>query len=582
MPPNPNIRYQPDEVPPHALSLGLAFQVSMLTFASVMLVPTMVLRASGQSESYVPWAVFASMLVCGLTTILQTRQIGRFGAGHVFIMGCSGLFIAVGVIALARGGPALLGTLVVVSSLLHLALSTRLSRLRRIGTPVVTGTVMVLLPVTIVPIVFRLSGDLPEGAPAIAAPACWAATLGTLVALTLRASSTWRQWSPLLGIGAGCVVASLFGLYDVERIREAAWFGLPSFAWQGLDLSFDASFWLLLPAFAFVTLIGSIKQIGDGIAIQRIAWRNPRTVDFRKVQGTVAGSGLSTLLAGLTGTMPNSPLPTSLAFAEITGVNARRVGVYIGIIFIALAFLPKVTALVLAIPSPVIAGHLMLLISLMFVQGIRLIVQDGIDFRSSVIVGIAFWIGMGFENKAIFAEQLGENMGQLLGNGMLTGGLVVIALTLVMEWTGSRHRRIQTALEVAAVPQIDDFLSDLAKRMGWNAESTERLRSVGEETLLSLIHPETEPEEAGAEASELAPRRLLVTARDARGSAELEFVASSGEENLEDQLLLLEDWTDEPNEREISLRLLRHYASSVRHQQYHETDIVTVRVDATG
>ncbi|MCE2392282.1 MAG: hypothetical protein J4G09_12505 [Proteobacteria bacterium] len=73
-----------------------------------------------------------------------------------------------------------------------------------------------------------------------------------------------------------------------------------------------------------------------------------------------------------------------------------------------------------------------------------------------------------------------------------------------------------------------------------------------------------------------------MTARDARGSAELEFVASSGEENLEDQLLLLEDWTDEPNEREISLRLLRLYASSVRHQQYHETDIVTVRVDATG
>ena len=72
----------------------------------------------------------------------------------------------------------------------------------------------------------------------------------------------------------------------------------------------------------------------------------------------------------------------------------------------------------------------------------------------------------------------------------------------------------------------------------------------------------------------------MVIARGDERQAELEFIASAGEENLEDLMVLLsKHQPDDPVEHEVSLRLLRHYASSVRHQQYHDTDIVTVRVD---
>ena len=73
-------------------------------------------------------------------------------------------------------------------------------------------------------------------------------------------------------------------------------------------------------------------------------------------------------------------------------------------------------------------------------------------------------------------------------------------------------------------------------------------------------------------------QRLIVTARSDGGAAELEFVAASGEENLEDQLAYLGEMPDIPDAREISFRLLRHYASSVRHQKYHGVDVITVRV----
>ena len=85
---------------------------------------------------------------------------------------------------------------------------------------------------------------------------------------------------------------------------------------------------------------------------------------------------------------------------------------------VGLAFLPKVTVALLAIPGPVVAAYVMVLLALLFMQGMKLIVQDGIDYRRSMAAGLAFWIGLGFQNQQIFAGHLGETLGTLLGNGM--------------------------------------------------------------------------------------------------------------------------------------------------------------------
>ena len=475
-----------------------------------------------------------------------------------------------------EGGPGLLATLVAISALFQFALSERLSLLRRIITPTVAGTVIMLIAVTVMPIIFNMLTDVPEGTPRAAAPASAATTLVVIATLALRATGVWRLWMPLIGLVTGCVVASFFGLYDIESVLEAPWIGVPSSGWPGFDLEFGTAFWGLLPAFVFVTLIGATETIGDSIAIQRVAWRKPRAVDFRAVQGAVAADGAGNLLSGLAGTVPNTTYSTSIAITELTGVAARSVGVWIGIVFAAAAFLPKVSALLLAIPSPVAAAYITVLLSLLFVLGMRIVVQAGVDYRKATIAGTAFWIGVGFQNQVIFADYLGEWWGALLGNGMTAGGLAAIALTLFMELTGPRSRRVETALTVEALPEVTGFLREFASRCRWSAGAVQRLCSAGEETLLSLVQPE-----GGAAAG--GKRRLLVIARGNRKAAELEFVAAPGEENLEDRMVLLtERGGGAPAEHEISLRLLRHYASSVYHQQYHDTDIVTVRVEGDG
>jgi len=568
------VRFEPNDKPPAALAAGLGLQFAILAIAGIVLTPAIVVRAAGGSDSYLTWAVFAAAAVSGVSTILQAVRVGRIGAGYVLLMGTSGAFIAVCVAALVKGGPGLLATLVVASSLFQFLLAAKLSLFRRLLTPTVAGTVLMLIAVTVMPLVFGMLRASPEGSSDWSAPISALVTVVVIIVIALKSSGGLRLWAPVIGVVAGSITAAFFGLYDVDRVSEAAWVGLPDGEWPGLDLTFDSQFWSLLPAFVLVTLIGAIETIGDAVAVQRVSWRKPRAVDYRVVQGAVAADGTGNLLSGLAGTVPNTTYSSSVSITELTGVAARRVGVAIGVTFIVMAFLPKVLALVLAVPDAVVAAYVVVLMALLFVVGMKIVVEEASDFRKGLIAGIAFWIGVGFQNSLIFPEYLEGFAGGFLENGMTAGGLTAILLTVFTEVTQARRRRLRTDLALSELPRIREFLGVFGTRHGWQEPMLHRLEAVAEETLLTLL----DDDRAGDGSTK---RALRLTASKQDGRAVLEFVAAAHGENIEDRLAVLDDPSaDRPVERDISLRLLQHYASSVVHHQYHELEIVTVHVNA--
>ena len=572
---NENIRYEPDERPSWLLAGGAGFQAAMIMLAPIVLTVVIVIQIAGQSEGFLSWAIFAALLVSGLTTILQAVRVGRIGSGHVLIMGTSGAFIAVCVTALVTGGPSTMASLVVVSSLFQFLLAARLPLLRRIFTPVVTGTVIMLIAVTVMPLVFDALTQVPEGSASIAAPIAAIATLATVAALVLRASPGWRLWSPLIGIVVGCVVAAPFGLYDAQPVLDAPWVGIPLDGWPGFDLTPGIEFWALLPAFIVVTIVGAIETIGDGVAIQQVSRRKPRATDFRVVQGALNADGVGNLLSGIAGTLPNTTYSSSVPLSGVTGIAARRVGVAIGVIFIILAFFPKVAAVLIAIPGPVAAAYITVLIGVLFVQGMKIVVQDGVDHRTAAVAGLSFWIGAGFQSKVIFPDQLGDGfVGVFLGNGMTAGALAAIIMMLFLDLTSPRRRRLQVGLDIVALPRIDEFLRAFASKHGWKVASADRLASAGEETLAILL-------QGNQDAALSVERRLTVSARMEGRAVEMEFVTALEGENMEDRLAYLSQLPPVPDEREVSFRLLWHYASSVQHQKYHGVDIITVHVGQT-
>ena len=567
-----SVRFQPDEEPGYAVAIGLALQYCVLTLGPIVLTVAIVVRTAAGSELFLSWAACAALMVSGITTMVQARRVGRLGAGYILLMGTSGAFIAVSVTALAEGGPGMLATLVATSALFQFLLASRLSLLRRLITPTVAGTVIMLIAVTVMPLVLDLVEQVPEGAAPAAGPVTALVTLGVTLVIVLRAAGVMRIWGPVIGIVAGCVTAGFFQLFSWEQVAAAPWIGLPTAGWPGFDLNFGPVFWALLPAFIFVTLVGAIETIGDSVAVQRVSWRDDRATDFRAVQGAVAADGLGNLLSGLLATVPNTTYSSSVSIVEITGVAARRVGVYVGVGFCALALLPKLVALILSIPDAIIGAYAIVLISILFVLGMRIVVSDGMDYRKAAIVGVSFWVGSGFQSGGLFTSQMNPFFVEMLGNGMTSGGLTALILSAFVELTASRRKRLVTTFSVDALAEIRTFLESFGARVGWSDEATRRIHHASEEALVSLM---------GDEADESGPtRRLRLSVRSVPGAAELEFLTVAGEGNLEDRLALV---GEQPVEiaagHDLSLRLLRHLAASVRHQKYHDADILTVRVD---
>ena len=349
---------------------------------------------------------------------------------------------------------------------------------------------------------------------------------------------------------------------------------MPANEWPGFALDFGPAFWALLPAFLLVAMIATIRTVTSAVAVQRVSWRRPRAVDFRAVQGAMNVNALVNLLSGLAGTVPNSALTIGVSVTRLTGVAARSVGFAAGAVFVALAFLPKALALALAIPDPVLGAYLAVMMVMLFLVGMKISAQDGIDLRKGLIVGIGFSIGVGFQAGLVFPEQVAAFAGGLFRNAVTAGGIAAILMTLFVELTKPRRDRIETEFDLSVLPEIREFLAAFAARNGWDTAMADRLDATCEETLVTLIRQNEEQRER-------RKRRLRLVAYKEGDGAVLEFVAASGEDNIQDQLSMLGDQADAAlAEREVSLRLLRHFASSVRHRQYHGKDIVTVHVKA--
>lgn len=573
---NDAIRYEPDDPCPPGDALGVGIQCVLLMLPIVVLIAVITVLAAHEDREFLEWTVFAALVVSGLFTVLQSTKIGRLGGGHNLMTVVTPNYIAVSVLALAEGGPPLLATLTVVAGVFYLAFAAWLPLLRRIVTPIVSGTIFMLIAVMVLPVSLDLLGDVPEGSSPASGLATALVTLVVMTALVIRARGKWKLWSMTIGIAAGCLVAIPLGLYDIRHLGDAPWFGLPLGGFPGLDWTPSAGGWALLPLFLIVTLVQAIKQVGDAMLMQQVSRRRQRAIDFRLVQGSITTNGVGMIVAGIAGTPPTAFAATQTAsIIHFTGVAARRVGYFAGLGLMALALFPKVTGLLAAFPRPVMGAFLVLALGMLLVEGIRTIARAGLDPRSAMLVGVALAIGIGLQGQTIISDMLGSPWNLLFGNGMTLGTVVAIGVSAFMEVTSPRRRRLEAKLDLSELPAIDAFLQQVAQEIHWSPGSAQRLRSAGEETLSSLLQTgQEQPESAESP-------RLIIRTRPDDDAIEMEFLAIFQEENLEDRLTYLDEQAEAVDDREMSFRLLRHYASSVNHQKYHGLDIVKVRVEGS-
>ena len=184
------LQYEVDDPCPPHVAIAVGLQGAALVLAPTVLIVAISIRSSGLDDTYLTWGVFAALLINAAITALQAFQVWRFGGGHIVITGPTTVFIGITVAAVSAAGPSTLASLLVVCCVIQVALAWWLPTLRRIVTPVVSGTVMILIAVTVLPIAFDHIQTLPAGTSTGAGPAVAGVTLLVSVIMTLRATGT--------------------------------------------------------------------------------------------------------------------------------------------------------------------------------------------------------------------------------------------------------------------------------------------------------------------------------------------------------------------------------------------------------
>ena len=561
--------YEPEENCPPTLALASAFQIFVPNTISAILLTTVVALASDQGQDYLGWAIFSGLIITGISVILHTFRFWHIGSGRLVVTNFNVPFLAVTALALAMGGPSLLASLVVVSTLLQFLITMRLASFRRLFTPTVSGTVIMLVAVSAVPFIVSRTIDTPEGVSLeyFMIPGIAALVVGVLV--TLKDSPSLRLWTLPIMLAFGIVASAAMGLYDVGPALNARWVSIPDLAWRGFDFTFGAEFWSLLPTFVFVSLTAYLKTVGDLSAIYQASYREPTALDHRVVQSGLNLYAGSTFVTGLLGTVPiSAPWAVTVVYIGFTGVASRAVGIYLGLATMAIAPFSKVIAFLVAVPSPTLIAIYVIIFGALFVEGAKIAFAGRTDHKRATIIGVSLVVGI---SAGSFTGQIEGSLGVLLGNVVAMGSAAALAMTAVIGLTGSRRKKLEVDFDLSSLRAIVKFLDAFASGRGWSEESRNRLHLVGEEVTLSLLEQDQEDS-----------RRLNATVKADGDSAEIEFVVFSHDtvgQNIEDRLAYMDSDSGLEDEQQISMRLLSHYASSVHHRKYYGMDIVTVRVD---
>ena len=581
---NPKVSYQPDERPPTTLSIGLALQNVLQALPPLVIYPMILIQSMDPGTIDAHRAVFILLLVSGLAVILQTVRVGPIGSGLIVVTYPSVIAIPFCIIALVEGGTAVLMALLLTSGIVQIVVALRLSKLRGIVTPIVNGTITILLILSLVPIIVRSAGQMPDHASALAAPVTIAVTFGVMATMLLKGRGPWVVWAPLAGITLGCFASAAFGLYQVQDIASVPWLGLPDRLLPETLLHEGAAFWstylALLPPFLFLAALSVLQSSAVAVSTQRVSWRTTRALDYRSVQGATVGTGIANVLAAFGGIMPLVTISRGVAFVLQTRCAARHVGLLTGGFLVLLAFVPKIWFVFAAVPGPVSATFLALIVGPVLFEGFKQVVEEEPDFRTAFVVGASILIGLGFQAGPLTLP-IGDVWNSLLSTAMTAGGLTLVGLTVLGVAGSRRTYRFQSPLNEETGQRLHAFLEHVADRRDYGENAQMRLQAAAEELIVYLTQDSASSEK---------PSRVRVALQDEPKHVRLEVAtAPQGGQNLETQLALINAtaveeaagnaWQETHSiEKDLTLRLLRHYATTVTHRQYHDIELFTIRV----
>lgn len=376
-----------------------------------------------------------AMFVAGLITLIQLYPIWKVGSGLPVVMGTSSGFIPVSLgVGTQFGYGAIMGASL-IGGIIEFLLGFIIKPLRKILPHAVTGTVVLILGISLIGVGIQFVGG---GVGMQGDPTFGSIKNITIALIVFLVIVLLKQFSKgflsvsaiLIGIIVGYIISILMGMVDFSEISKAAWFSIPKpiFMIDGIEYSFHIE--AIVP-FILVYLATTVETIGDntGIAVGGLG----RDITDDELEGAVHADGFGSVFATLFGVMPNTSFSQNVGLVAMTKIVNRFVLMTGAIFLILCAFIPKLGAIVASIPNCVLGGAVILMFTMMSISGLNLLIEDGkISDRTGIIVAASCAVGLGLSYCPEVMQYLPQWFQNMFSQAIVGGFVTATILNIVL------------------------------------------------------------------------------------------------------------------------------------------------------
>ena len=424
--------------PNHEIPLGprtaLGIQHVLAMFASNVTPSIIIASAAGFAfggEDMV-YLVQMAMLFAGIATLFQTIGVGPIGARLPVMQGTSFAFVPIMIGIVKTSGMAALFGAVIVAGLFHTMLGSVIGRIRHWFPPLVTGIVITAIGLALLPVGIKYASGgaaaFQMNAPEWGDFSRWGLALVVIfVALGFKffTRGTMSSASILIGLIAGYVVGYMTGAVDFAGVAKAAWFAVPQPFKYGVEFSAFAIIGMCL-----MSLVSAIETVGDISGIAK-GGANREATDKEMSGGTYA-DGFGSFIAGLFGGLPNTSFSQNVGLISMTGVMSRSVVTLGALFLVACGLIPKIGAIVAAMPISVLGGGVIVMFGMVVSAGINMLSDVQWNRRNMIILAMSLSIGLGIQAVPKSMQHLPDTLEMLMVSGLLPAAAISVILNLLI------------------------------------------------------------------------------------------------------------------------------------------------------
>ncbi|WP_458355005.1 nucleobase:cation symporter-2 family protein [Peribacillus frigoritolerans] len=408
-------------------SLGLQHVLAM--YAGAVVIPLIVGGALGLTAAQLTYLVSIDILMCGIATLLQVWKNKFFGIGLPVVLGCT--FTAVSpmiAIGTQYGINSIYGS-ILASGLIVIIISKFFGKLARFFPPIVTGSVVLIIGITLIPVAINNLGG-GQGAADFGDLSNVALGFGTLLFIIFMykfSSGFVRSISILLGLLVGTFAAFFLGKVDFSSVVSATWLHMPHFFYFGTP-TFNVTAIITMTLVAIVSLV---ESTGVYYALGEITDKEISEDDLAR---GYRSEGLAIMIGGLFNAFPYTAFSQNVGLIQLSGIKTRNVIYTTAGILIFIGFVPKIGAFTTIIPSSVLGGAMVAMFGMVVAAGIKMLSK--VDFASQenlLIIACSVGMGLGVTVVPELFAQIPESFQILTENGIVAGSLTAIFLNIVFN-----------------------------------------------------------------------------------------------------------------------------------------------------